>query len=87
MIPCPDPQLVVVRGLLLDQQQKMQTGSLSVLATRVARASYGVVVKELYSADRHFDEEMQQDPFNTKKTWAINQIQWLIKKVSGNVLF
>jgi hypothetical protein len=50
ILPCQDPQLVVVRGLLLDRQQKMETGNLSVLSTRIARASYGVVVQEVYTA-------------------------------------
>ncbi|UNI23980.1 hypothetical protein JDV02_009765 [Purpureocillium takamizusanense] len=80
VVPCQDPQLVVVRGLLLDHQQKMETGNLSVLATRVARASYGVVVKEAYSPAYHFHEDVIQDPFDSKKQWAVNQIQWLIRK-------
>lgn len=81
VVPCQDPQLVVVRGLLLDHQQRMETGNLSVLATRVARASYGVVVKEAYSPAQHFNEDVIGDPFDSKKPWAINQIQWLIRKV------
>ncbi|OAQ94032.1 Hsp70 family chaperone [Purpureocillium lilacinum] len=80
VVPCQDPQLVVVRGLLLDHQQRMETGNLSVLATRVARASYGVVVKEAYSPAQHFNEDVIGDPFDSKKPWAINQIQWLIRK-------
>ncbi|KAF9880281.1 hsp70 family chaperone [Colletotrichum karsti] len=80
VIPCQDPQLVVVRGLLLDHQQKMETGRLSVLATRIARASYGVVIKEVYSPQQHFNEDIQDDAFDPKKKWAVNQIRWLIKK-------
>lgn len=83
VIPCQDPQLVVVRGLILDYQQKMETGNLSILATRVARASYGLIVKELYSANRHFNADTIQDRFDPNKRWAINQIEWLIKKVSS----
>ncbi|KAJ0274642.1 hypothetical protein COL940_009232 [Colletotrichum noveboracense] len=82
VIPCQDPQLVVVRGLLLDHQQKMETGRLSVLATRIARASYGVVIKEVYSPQMHFNEDIQNDAFDPKKKWAVNQIRWLIRKVS-----
>lgn len=81
VIPCQDPQLVVVRGLLLDHQQKMETGRISVLATRVARASYGVLIKQVYSPQQHFDEEIQNDQFDPKKKWAMNQIRWLIRKV------
>ncbi|KAJ5015657.1 hypothetical protein K4K57_012880 [Colletotrichum sp. SAR 10_99] len=80
VIPCQDPQLVVVRGLLLDHQQRMETGRLSVLATRIARASYGVVIKEVYSPQMHFNEDIQNDAFDPKKKWAVNQIRWLIRK-------
>lgn len=59
----------------------METGQLSVLASRVARASYGVRVREVYSPARHFDEEVLPDLFNPKKLYAVNQIQWMIQKV------
>ena len=81
IIPCTDPQLVVVRGLLLDRQQKMETGNMSVLSSRVARASYGIIVSEVYSPSQHFNEDVEQDRFEPEKKWAKNQIQWLIKKV------
>ncbi|TWU71809.1 hypothetical protein ED733_000949 [Metarhizium rileyi] len=80
VVPCQDPQLVVVRGLLLDHQQKVETGQLSVLATRVARASYGVKVRQVYSPAEHFDEQVVRDPFDSKRLWAVNQIQWIIRK-------
>jgi hypothetical protein len=81
VIPCQDPQLVVVRGLLLEQQQKWQTGgAVSVLASRIARASYGVVVQEMYSPAVHFNEEIMQDVHDPTQRWAVNQIQWLIRK-------
>ncbi|KAJ6788470.1 hypothetical protein PWT90_02615 [Aphanocladium album] len=80
VVPCQDPQLVVVRGLLLDHQQRMETGHMSVLATRIARASYGIIMKEVYSPAKHFDEEVIQDPFNPSKRWAVNQIKWMIRK-------
>lgn len=84
IIPSPEPQLVVVRGLLLDHEQKFQTGSRGVLGTRIARASYGVIVQEVYSEILHADEDHRPDPFDPKQKWAINQIQWLIKKVRLN---
>ncbi|KAM7216812.1 hypothetical protein V8F06_007789 [Rhypophila decipiens] len=85
VIPCNDPQLVVVRGLLYDRQQRWNTGgTTSVLAARVARASYGVIVQEVYSPALHFNEDLQPDPFDKGKKWAINQIQWLIRK--GDVI-
>lgn len=80
ILPCQDPQLVVVRGLLLDRQQNMDSGSISVLASRIARASYGVIVREVYSPALHFNEEVVTDSMDGKSRWAINQIEWLIKK-------
>lgn len=82
VVPCHDPQLVVVRGLLLDHQQRMDTGNVPVLAARIARSSYGIIVREMYSPASHFDEDVVQDQWNPKKKWAVNQIQWIIKKVS-----
>lgn len=83
VVPCHDPQLVVVRGLLLDHQQRIESGNVPVLAARIARSSYGIVVREMYSPDTHFDEEIVEDHWNPKKKWAINQIQWIIRKVSN----
>ena len=85
VIPCNDPQLVVVRGLLLDRQQRWQSGSnASVLASRVARVSYGVIVQEVYSSAAHFGEDVEADPYEKGKKWAVNQIKWLIRK--GDVI-
>ncbi|KAH8657847.1 hypothetical protein BX600DRAFT_415644 [Xylariales sp. PMI_506] len=85
ILPCQDPQLVVVRGLLLDRQQKMETGgTASVLSARIARASYGVVVQEVYTPAKHFNEDVVVDPYDKKQKWATNQIEWLIKK--GDVI-
>ncbi|KID83298.1 Hsp70 family chaperone [Metarhizium guizhouense ARSEF 977] len=84
VVPCQDPQLVVVRGLLLDHQQNLESGQLSVLATRVARASYGVRVRQVYSPAQHFNEDVIRDTFDSKKLWAVNQIQWMIRK--GDVI-
>lgn len=81
VVPCQEPQLCVVRGLLLDQQQRFQTGSLPVLATRVARSSYGMVVMEPYDPAVHFDEDIKTDKYDPKIKWARSQIEWLIRKV------
>lgn len=75
-----EPQLVVVRGLLEDRKQRMETGNMSVLASRIARVSYGVVVKQVYSPIHHFDAEVQEDQFDKTTKFALNQIQWLIRK-------
>ncbi|KAI8676554.1 hypothetical protein LRP88_10436 [Fusarium phalaenopsidis] len=80
VIPSQEPQLVVARGVLENKRQMMEPGNKSVLSNWIARASYGVIVQEVYSPAKHFDEDVRVDPFETGKKWAINQIQWLIKK-------
>ncbi|KAK8036255.1 Hsp70 family chaperone [Apiospora rasikravindrae] len=75
-----EPQLVVVRGLLEDRKQRIETGSISVLASRIARVSYGVVVKQVYSPVHHFDADVEEDQFDKNTKFALNQIQWLIRK-------
>lgn len=80
IISASDPQLVVVKGLLLDRLQKLESGSKPVLVTRKARSSYGMVCKIKYNPDIHFQEELKKDPLDGQ-TYAMSQIDWLIKKV------
>jgi hypothetical protein len=83
VIPCHEPQLVVVRGLLQEYQQKLVTGmSHGIISARIARASYGIVVRAPYSPGLFAtDEDIVQDEYERSKTWAINQIHWIIRKV------
>ncbi|CAG2000479.1 unnamed protein product [Fusarium graminearum] len=80
VIPSQDPQLVVARGVLENKRQRMESSNKSVLSSWIARASYGVIVQEVYMPAQHFDEDIRQDPWNPDVKWATNQIQWLIKK-------
>ncbi|KAF4446805.1 hypothetical protein F53441_9586 [Fusarium austroafricanum] len=68
------------KGLLEDHKQKMETGNMPVLATYIARASYGIVVREPYSPDRHIGEQLETDQFDKNQTWAVKQIEWIIRK-------
>ncbi|KAF4979510.1 hypothetical protein FZEAL_4278 [Fusarium zealandicum] len=79
VVPSQEPQLVVVRGILENKRQ-VELGSKPVLGTWIARASYGVKVQEVYSPARHFDEDVRDDPWDSSVKWAVNQIQWLIRK-------
>ncbi|KAH6965055.1 hypothetical protein EDB82DRAFT_561037 [Fusarium venenatum] len=74
------PQTTVVRGLLEDHKQRMETVNKPVMATYIARASYGVVIREIYDPARHFNEQIEYDEHNPRDRWAINQIQWVIRK-------
>ncbi len=78
-VPFQDPQLLIVKGLLLEEQQKWQTGGgPSVLASRCARASYGVIVREIYSPIKHVGQVIWLDADGSK--WAVDQIEWLVKQ-------
>ncbi|ROW05305.1 hypothetical protein VSDG_00113 [Cytospora chrysosperma] len=79
IVQAPDPQLVVVKGLILDRLQKLESGNRPVIATRKARASYGVMCKMKYNPEIHFQEEIKTDPLDGQ-TYAMSQIDWLIKK-------
>lgn len=81
-MPCQDPQLVVVRGLLRDQKQRLETGNRPVLAERIARASYGMIITKSYSPDIHFGEDVEIDKYDPTRRVVKNQIEWLIRKVS-----
>lgn len=80
VISATDPQLVVVKGLLLDRLQRIDSGTKPVLVTRKARASYGMMCKMKYNPDIHFQEELKKDPLDGQ-TYAMSQIDWLIRKV------
>lgn len=87
VVPCREPQLAVARGLLFDHQQRWEDCNKSVIMSYVARASYGVIVQQVYSPAHHFGEDIMDDPYERNKRWAINQIQWLIKKVCYTLPF
>lgn len=80
IVQAHDPQLVVVKGLILDRLQKLESGDRPVLATRKARASYGVMCKMKYNPEIHFQEELKTDPLDGQ-LYAMSQIDWLIRKV------
>ncbi|KAK0617573.1 hypothetical protein B0T14DRAFT_400927, partial [Immersiella caudata] len=80
---CAEPQLVVIKGLLLEHTS-------SILRTRIARASYGVVTRERYSAKRHFQQRLVTDLWDDK-VYVPEQINWIGKRgekmINGNKMF
>ncbi|KAJ3521677.1 hypothetical protein NM208_g13185 [Fusarium decemcellulare] len=62
----------------------LRRGAYPVLATRIARSSYGMVAMEPYDPAVHFDEDIKTDKYDPKLKWARNQIEWLIRK--GDVI-
>jgi hypothetical protein len=81
ILQAPDPQLVVVKGLLLDRLQKLDSGNAPVIISRIARASYGMVCKSKYDPNIHVDQILQKDPYDGE-LYAMGQVDWLIRKVS-----
>jgi len=80
IIRCKFPQLAVVKGLVVDKRQKLESGT-SLLTYRVARRSYGIVCREEWNPNIHVDEDVVMDNFIPGKRWANNQIDWIIRKV------
>ncbi|KAF5239903.1 hypothetical protein FAUST_4672 [Fusarium austroamericanum] len=70
----------VKTGLLEDQKQRRETGNKPVLATYIARMSYGIVIREPYNPMRHVGEQLETDEFDSAQRWAVNQIEWFIRK-------
>ncbi|SPJ84068.1 related to hsp70 protein [Fusarium torulosum] len=85
VVPCREPQLAVARGLLFSHQQRWENDRMPVIVSHIARASYGVIVQQLYSPAQHFGEDIRDDPYERNKRWAVNQVQWLIKK--GDIVY
>jgi molecular chaperone DnaK (HSP70) len=81
ILTAPKPQLAVVHGLVMDQVQKLKTNKV-VYTTVRCRASYGVLVREVYDAQRHIDQEVVVDRRDGQR-WAENQIHWFIRRASG----
>ncbi|KAI1333540.1 hypothetical protein F5Y15DRAFT_410294 [Xylariaceae sp. FL0016] len=79
IIQAPDPQLVVVKGLLLDRLQGLDSGLAPVIVSRIARASYGLICKAKYNPQIHFGETVKKDPYDGE-LYAMGQIDWLIRK-------
>ncbi|OTB11872.1 hypothetical protein K445DRAFT_26131 [Daldinia sp. EC12] len=79
VLQAPDPQLVVVKGLLLDRLQNLESGLAPVIVSRVARASYGLVCKTKYNPEIHLDEDIKTDCYDGEK-YAMGQIDWIIRK-------
>jgi len=80
IIRSQEPKLSVVKGLVMDRKQRLVSGR-AALKTRIARASYGVLCRQLYNPNIHVNADVEYDFYIKKQKWAINQIDWLIKKV------
>ncbi|MCJ1406143.1 hypothetical protein MMC19_000208 [Ptychographa xylographoides] len=81
----PEPQLVVVQGLVHNRIQEVQYGQ-EVFKMRCCRASYGTICRKKWDPKAHPGEEVKTDPFTSQK-FAMGQIDWLIRQgdpIKGN---
>lgn len=76
-------QLAVVQGLVRYRAQQIGQ-RITPIGQRCAPLSYGVVVSQKYDPNRHLGQKVVRD-HRDKKRWAIDQIEWLIYKVSGPI--
>ncbi|KAI0481270.1 hypothetical protein GGR56DRAFT_688865 [Xylariaceae sp. FL0804] len=79
ILQAPDPQLVVVKGLLLDRLQSLDSNVAPVIVSRIARASYGLVCKTKYNPEIHSNETLAKDKYDGEM-YALGQIDWIIRK-------
>ncbi|OAL39967.1 hypothetical protein AYO20_00880 [Fonsecaea nubica] len=88
VVQIPDPQLAVVRGLLMSRAHQLAADRLAaasrpVLRARVARISYGVVCNQLFNPHMHRDQDIFRDKTD-RRVYARDQIKWLV--VAGTLL-
>ncbi|KAI1326628.1 hypothetical protein F5Y16DRAFT_421650 [Xylariaceae sp. FL0255] len=79
LVQAPDPQLVVIKGLLLDRLQSLESNIAPVIVSRVARASYGMICKSKYNPEIHAGEAVMRDQWDGEM-YAMGQIDWIIRK-------
>jgi len=75
ILPCNEPQLVVVRGLVLDNTTR-------VLESRIARMDYGVVLSQTFTvAEGKLIPQLTDAPVRKPNTYmATRQVTWLIQR-------
>jgi len=81
---CPNRQLVVVHGLVLDRIQQIKRGVLT-FGSRCSPVSYGILCDKIYDPEKHIGQAVRLDP-RDKLTYAIDQIDWLVIQVCSSRL-
>ncbi|KAI0444149.1 hypothetical protein F4803DRAFT_512206 [Xylaria telfairii] len=79
IIQASNPQLVVVKGLLQDRLQSLDSNIAPVIVSRIARASYGILCKRKYNPLIHINDTIKKDAYDGEK-YAMSQIDWIIRK-------
>ncbi|KAL2871627.1 Hsp70 family protein [Aspergillus lucknowensis] len=71
-----EPQLAVAQGQVMNRTQQLKSGG-AVFNHLYSPVSYGVICDWLYDPKKHVGEPTRWDERN-QKTYAINQIDWLV---------
>ncbi|KAL3488421.1 hypothetical protein BJX62DRAFT_179934 [Aspergillus germanicus] len=71
-----EPQLAVVQGQVMNRTQQLTSGG-TVFNHLYSPVSYGVICDWIYDPRKHAGEPTRWDERN-QKTYAINQIDWLV---------
>lgn len=69
------------KGLVSHRAQQIERG-VTAITSPCASVSYGVVVNQIYKQEDHFRQKVMRDK-RDKKIWAVDQIEWLIRKVEA----
>jgi hypothetical protein len=79
ILTAAEPQLAVVKGLVMDRSQALHRGVV-VYTGKCCRVSYGAICRLPYDSKLHYGESTIRDQF-TKELWVEDQIDWLIREV------
>lgn len=79
ILTAAEPQLAVVKGLVMDRSQALHRGVV-VYTGKCCRVSYGAICRLPYDSKLHYGEPTIRDQF-TKELWVEDQIDWLIREV------
>ena len=79
ILTAAEPQLAVVKGLVMDRSQALHRGVV-VYTGKCCRVSYGAICRLPYDSRLHYGEPTIRDQF-TKELWVEDQIDWLIREV------
>lgn len=76
-----EPQLAVCHGLVMARTQTIRGGA-EIYGKRCAPVSFGILCRERFDPEKHVMDEIAADEYEPETKWALNQISWIIRKVS-----
>lgn len=74
----------MVHGLVLDRVQQIKRGVIT-FGSRCSPVSYGIICDKLYDPTKHVGEPVRLDP-RDDQTYAVDQVDWLVIKVTCRLI-